>query len=398
MGKKLTKNRLLPRVWGYTDPTDAMTMDAPLSLPLPLQELPEALQRFANPKGPAPARMMAAKGMVPIKGSNLVVLVLQLAADADAAVAAAAGETLDGLPPGVLLPACDGDLHPAMLHGLAERFAQREQVAQRLAANHATSDTTMAELALRSTETVSEIIAINQTRLLGAPLIIEALYKNPNTRMSTAERLIELAARNGVELTGIPSFKHHVEAIRGQLVPEPSKDPLPGDASFTEALTQDDDVEAIEVDEEEGKEEIKEEFVPLTSQIREMNIGEKLRLAFLGSAAARSILVRDPNKIVAMAAITAPTVSESEAKKVATSREVPDEVLRFIAKKKEWIRQYDVKKSLLFNPKTPLGITMNLLPHLRRNDLRMLSKSRGVPPALRQAAKQRQKKIMGGSE
>ena len=373
-----------------------MTMEGPPPLPLPVEELPEDLRRFVNPAGPMPARMMAAKGMVPVKGSNLVVLVVQLSADKDPTIAAAAQDTLEGLPPPVLLPACEGDLHPSILHGLAKNFARREEVAQRLAANHSTGDATMAELALRCTEIVSEIIATNQTRLLGAPGIIEALYKNPNTRMSTVERLIELAARNDVELTGIPSFKHHVAAIQGQLIPEVSKEPLPTDNAFAEALAQDDDTEAIEVDEEEGNEEVKEEFIPLTAQIREMNIGEKLRLAFLGSAAARSVLVRDPNKIVAMASISAPTVSESEAKKVATSREVPDEVLRFIAKKKEWIRQYDVKKSLLFNPKTPLGITMNLLPHLRRNDLRTLAKSRGVPPALRQAAKQRQRKIMGG--
>lgn len=368
------------------------------SLPIPLEDLPEGIQRFASAKGPAPARMMAAKGMVPVKGSNLVVLLMQLSADRDRAVAEAAQGTLDELPAEILLPACQGDLHPAILHGIAQRFRTREQVAQRIAANHATNDETMATLALRCSEMVSEVIAINQTRLLEAPKIIESLYKNPNARMSTVERLIELAARNGIELHGIPSFKEHVAAIQGQLIAEPSKEALPSDSAFTDVLAQDTEEEAIEVDESEGNEEVKAEFVPLQAQIREMNIGEKLRLCFLGNASARSILVRDPNKIVAMASITAPTVKESEARQVATSREVPDEVLRFISKKKEWIRQYDIKKSLLFNPKTPLGISMNLLPHLRKNDLRSLSKSRGVPPALRQAAKQRQKKIMGAKD
>ena len=88
-------------------------------LPIPIDAVPERLRRFADPRGPAPARMMAARGMVPVKGGDLVMLLAQLSADPDSTVSKSAGDTLEGLPENVLLPACQEDLHPAVLHEIA---------------------------------------------------------------------------------------------------------------------------------------------------------------------------------------------------------------------------------------------------------------------------------------
>jgi len=49
-------------------------------LPIPIDAVPEPLRRFADPNGPTPARMMAARGMVPVKGGDLVLLLVQLTA------------------------------------------------------------------------------------------------------------------------------------------------------------------------------------------------------------------------------------------------------------------------------------------------------------------------------
>ncbi|MBK7153229.1 MAG: hypothetical protein IPH72_15895 [Sandaracinaceae bacterium] len=53
-------------------------------LPLLLAELPESPHRFADPRAPGPARLMAAKGLVPTGGGDLVTPMVQLAADPDA--------------------------------------------------------------------------------------------------------------------------------------------------------------------------------------------------------------------------------------------------------------------------------------------------------------------------
>lgn len=363
-------------------------MDAPARLPLPVSELPEKLRRFAGDTAPTPARMMAAKGLVPVSGSDLVTLLVQLSMDADNGVADAARNSLRGLPDAVVLPAAEAALHPSILHGLATQ-TKREDVLERLALNPVTTDFTMERIARACSEPVSEIIATNQQRLLGAPAIVEALYKNRHTRMSTADRLVELCARNDVDLTGIPSFKAHVAAISGQLIPEPTDEPLPTDAMFNEALDQEDEDTAMEVDEESGTEQVKKKFQMLSFRIRNMTTAEKLRLAMVGGAAARSMLVRDNNRTVALSAIRSPAMGEGEATAIAHSKEVSVDILRAIGDRREWLRGYDIKRALVTNPKTPVGIALRLLPHLRLSDLKGLSRSRGVPGQIKAAARNR---------
>ncbi|MGE0786863.1 MAG: hypothetical protein AB7S26_14420 [Sandaracinaceae bacterium] len=367
-----------------------------MSLPLSTEELPEKVRRFGATDAPTPARMMAARGLVPVKGADLITLLVHLAADADEQVRSSADTTLLGLPETVLTEACRAPLHPAILDGLVRhararlgKGGGREQL-EEIAANRATSHETVANIAKWAEERVCERIATDQMRLLEHPEIIEALYKNKNTRMSTVDRLVELAARNGVQLHGVHTFQAHVEAIQGMLiVDEPSDEPLPSDVAFIEAVEADDDDEPIETDRVDGTEEVKDSHKPLAFRIQQMNVPEKLRMALIGDAAARSILVRDSNKTVALAAVMSPTMNESEAGRVAASKQVSDDILRYIGNRRDWLGNYEVKRNLMFNPKTPMGVSMKFLSHLRPNDLKSLTLSRNVPAALRTAAKQR---------
>lgn len=370
-------------------------MDALKALPLSRDELPESLRRFGDPQAPVPARTMAARGVVPLKGGDLVMLLLQLAADPTPDIAASARGTLEKLPPEVLDAACDAPLPAPFLDALADRVESDLERVERIVANPATADATVARIARTCPERVCERIALNEQRVLGAPEIIEALYKNRNTRMSTVDRLVELAARHGVELTGVHTYQAHVEAIQGQLLPEPSDEPLPGDQIFGEALAADGDTDAIDRDKVEGTEEVKDEYRPLSVRISSMTLQEKLRLTLVGNAAARALLVRDSNKLVSMAAISSPMTTEAEAASIANSRQIGEDVLRFIGNKREWLGNYELKKALVFNPKTPVGISMKFLSHLHVADLRALARSRGVSAAVKTAAVQRVTKKQG---
>lgn len=364
-------------------------MDNVLALPLPTDQLPESIRRFCSVEAPERARQMAAKGLVPAKGGDLVAVLLQLAADASSAIADAARATLGGVPPAVLEAACDAPLHPAFLHALADHVRRDDDLLERLLGNTATAHDTVAGIARSCSERIAERVALDEQRILAAPQIIESLYKNKHTRMSTIDRLIDLAVRNGVKVEGIPTFEAHAQAIAGQLIPEPTDEPLPSDAMFNDAIAADDEDVAVEQDQVEGTEEVREKYKPLAFQIGQMNFAEKLRMTLIGNAAARTLLVRDSNKIVAMAAIASPQVTESEAAGIANSRQVSEEVLRFIGNKREWVGNYEIKKSLMFNPKTPVGISMKYLSHLHVADLRTLAKSRGIPAAIKTAAAQR---------
>ncbi|MDW8244946.1 MAG: hypothetical protein RMJ84_00065 [Sandaracinaceae bacterium] len=376
-----------------------------LALPLEEEALPQEIRRFASPKAPERARLAAARGLVPLKGPELVSVLLQLAHDPVEAVAQAARQSLDGLPPNIIDLACESALHPAFLHALAMRFRGDEKRLERLVANRATSNQTVAMLAQDASEALAERIALDETRMLQAPEIIAALYRNPKTRMSTVDRLIDLAARNGVRVEGIPTFDAHVQAIQGQPIIEASEEPAPGDLLFSEALREDGEESAIESESEEGQdpsteeeggsERVRSRFQPLAMRIAQMNLAEKLRLALIGNAAARSLLVRDSNKLVALAAVASPQTTEAEAASYAQSRYVSEDVLRYIANRREWMSNYEIKRNLLFNPKTPVGISIRYVSHLYDADLRALSKSKGIPSALKTAALQRLAKKVG---
>lgn len=124
------------------------------------------------------------------------------------------------------------------------------------------------------------------------------------------------------------------------------------------------------------------EYESLYHRILEMGVAERIKLAFLGTKEARDILVRDPNRLIAVAVVKSPKIQESEIEAISKSKHVCEDVLRQIASTKEWVKSYTIKLNLTSNSKTPLPIAMKFLPHLRELDLRRLAKSKNVSSVL----------------
>jgi hypothetical protein len=248
-------------------------------------------------------------------------------------------------------------------------------------------------LAERANEAAGELIATNEALMLRFHGAIEKLYMNKRVRMSTADRLIELAVRNQLELD-FAAYRLAAQAIANELIPEPSVEPNFDDQLFQtteeldEALVLDPVVEDVVDADEDGVEEVKEKFKPLFMQLQEMTISQRIRMATLGNSTARMLLVRDSNRLVAEAAVKSPRMTENEAAQISASRAVSDDVLRNVATNRELTRSYQVKFNLVTNPRTPFTFSSRLLPHLRENDLRGLARSKNVPGAIVRAAKQ----------
>ncbi|MBW8713913.1 MAG: hypothetical protein JF632_07505 [Acidobacteria bacterium] len=66
---------------------------------------------------------------------------------------------------------------------------------------------------------------------------------------------------------------------------------------------------------------------------------------------------------------------------------VTEDVLRTIAMNRTWMKNYGVISGLTKNPKTPPGISMQLVQRLNEKDLKALTTDRNVPEAVRLAAK-----------
>jgi hypothetical protein len=359
--------------------------------PLDATLLPPMVARVAGPTAQPPAKLMAARGLAPLGPKDLVTALYQLSHDPDPKISAAAKETAASLPDNILGAALEAQLDARVLHFLAGFVTDRSQLVEKVLLNRCAHDATLAWLAGALGESELEILAGNQERLLACPAIIEALYFNKQARMSTVERLLELAVRNGLTLDRVPHFKDIAASILG--APPAARDPSTAateDAAFAAAMNEAGDAEAQTALEE--SEESQENLVNLTrtplKDVPKLSLVKKVRLASLGNSMHRALLIRDPNRTVALAAIEAGGVSEQEAARYAANRSLPEEVIREITKRKDWQKNYLVKMNLVNNPKCPLAHAMHLLPHLRPSDLRALVRSKNISSALANAAKE----------
>ncbi|MFN2417291.1 MAG: hypothetical protein ABR603_19295, partial [Pyrinomonadaceae bacterium] len=128
------------------------------------------------------------------------------------------------------------------------------------------------------------------------------------------------------------------------------------------------------------------ERIALIRRIMLMKVKDRIKLGMKGDREARSILIRDPNKIVATAVINNPRITDQEVEAIAAMRTVSDEVLRLIAMHRGWARQYPIIHNLARNPRTPLPTSIGILPRLYTKDLKTLGQNRNVSDAVRRQA------------
>ena len=361
-----------------------------------IDSLSPVARKMVDAASPAPMRQMAAKGVAPgLKPAEALTVIALLSESADDAVAATARATLGRLPDPILRGALAGDLAPGVLALLAPTYAKNLAVMERIVAHPALLPQTVVLIASLASESVAELVATNERLLLAHPEIIEKLYMNKATRMSTADRVLELAVRNKVELKGIPAYKEAAAAIGQELVAEATAERNPDDVLYVEteaiakAIVVDPSVEDTHrLDEETGEEVVEEKFLPIHAQLAMMTISQRIRRCMLGNAAERLILVRDSNRLVAAAAIKSPGIQENEVVRIAASRNVSDDVLRIIALDREWTRSHQIKLNLVQNPRTPFAFSAKLILHLREHELKALARSKNVTGAVSTAARQ----------
>jgi hypothetical protein len=361
-----------------------------------IDKLAPAARKILDHASPAPMRQMAAKGLLPgLKPGDALTVIALLSESPDVALASSAKATLDKLPLPLLTGALAGDVPQGVLALLAPRYARNAAVAEKFLMHPGILPATVAEMAALADERVAEIVATNEQRLLANPSIIEKLYMNKATRMSTADRILELAVRNSIELKGIPAYKEAALAIGMELIAEPSLEPTPDDILFleTEAVARQAELNAQledthRLDEDTGNEVVDDKFLPLFAQHQKMTISQKIRRAMVGSAGDRLLLVRDANRLVSQAAIKSPSIQESEIVRISASRSVGEDVLRTIAKDREWTRSHQIKLNLVQNPRTPFAFAAKLIMHLREHELKALARSKNVTGSVSTAAKQ----------
>ena len=125
----------------------------------------------------------------------------------------------------------------------------------------------------------------------------------------------------------------------------------------------------------------------ILQRIQKLSVSERIQLALKGGKEIRTILLRDSNKEVSLTVLDNPKITETEIELLARSRSVPEEVLRIIAKKREWMKSYNVILAMVNNPKAPQGPALRLVTELKTRDLQVLEKNRNVTEGVRSTAK-----------
>ncbi len=360
--------------------------------PLPLDVLPKPLQKHADAKAPPPLRMMGAKGLVPaVAAVDLCTLLYVLSFDPDAGVRDTAQKTADGLPDkmwGVALRAegIDG----RVLDWFCDRFAAKDPALELVLLNPATLDETIARLAPIVSQRLAEIVRQNELRLLRHDGILRGLCENPNALASTLDGACDFCVRNGLTLLDVPRSVEAHKRVHG--VDPTVKPPEPGETAaglieeYRRELAHEAEGEAA-APPGAGTAEEEQKKVNITQRILKMSVAEKIKLATLGNKEARTLLLRDSNKLVCMAAATSPRITDGEILTLASSRTVNADVLRHIYSNREFLKTYSVKFSLVKNPKVPLPTALKMMYTLQERDIKELARDRNVSQTIQAQAK-----------
>ena len=184
-----------------------------------------------------------------------------------------------------------------------------------------------------------------------------------------------------------------VPVVTAPVIPEPDLEMFNLDAMNTGELSgfsfdYDDDMEDFswdltkDIDEGAKKNssaaEEEEQHQSIEKKIRDMTVGQKIKLAYRGNIEVRKLLIRDSNKIVATAVVKSGRLTPNEVAAFAGNKNLASDVVRQISENKEFTRKYPVQVALANNPKTPVPVALRLMQGLHKKDLQALGNNRAV--------------------
>jgi len=132
----------------------------------------------------------------------------------------------------------------------------------------------------------------------------------------------------------------------------------------------------------------------LLQRLATMTVAQRVQFAIKGGSEARRTLIRDSNKVVQRAVLQSPRLTDQEVEAFAAMSSLTDEILRAIAKNRNFRKNYVVIRNLMNNPKSPLDVTLHMLPMLNPLDLKRLCTNKNIPETLRTTANKLQRQRM----
>jgi hypothetical protein len=126
--------------------------------------------------------------------------------------------------------------------------------------------------------------------------------------------------------------------------------------------------------------------ITVLQKVSRLNVGQRIKLGFIGGREERAILIRDTARLVQNAVLSSPKVTDAEVETFAGSKNLQENVFREIARQRRFIKLYPVVRNLVNNPKCPLDISLTLIKTLMVYDLKSLRHNKNVPDTIRKVA------------
>ena len=357
------------------------------SCPIPEGELSATVAKHVGRAAPKPLRMMAARGLAPMTPRDLVTAQFVLTFDPETPIRSAAQKSLSSLDSRIADAVLSDSLLPGdVLVYLAEALAGQNAYIEKLLLNPSSPPGVFSAVARTGSEQLCEIVASNQAKLLEEPEIARALSENPSALKSTIDRVVDFLVRSGVIIEDLRVFEDAFLRLNGEeRLRAAANIELP-----TEMLDSTELRERQFIEDDEEPQENEDAKRSIISLLRSFNVAEKVAAATKGNKTVRTECLRDTNRLVALAAVTSPKITEPEILAASHSRVVHQDVILTIIrdKKNNWVRNYQVKVALVNNPKTPVPEALRLVPLLNGRDLKSVARSRNVAAGVRNRANQ----------
>ena len=273
-----------------------------------------------------------------------------LAADPDENVRQNAAAALLTQPlPNVIAALARTDAAPEMFAYCAAEFPRRPGVADALARNPTCPIEVLRPIVRYLSVTAVQDLFEDLDRMSTSPALVAALIESTVVSAEQRAQLVELQRQ---DLESVDAFLEAAELA------EP-------DAAKRQTLLQ---------------------------KISHLRVVERVQLAMKGTREARTLLIRDSCRVVQRAVLQSPQLTGREVEGFAAMTSLSDETLRLIANNKKFRKNYTVTRALINNPKTPLEISLHLLPSITPQDLKLLTTNKNIPDTLRTSALRLQRK------
>ena len=232
----------------------------------------------------------------------------------------------------------------------------------------------LVKIAETGTAPTLEALVDNQIRLIAYPEIMDAMEKNPE--MS-------------------PYLQGKIQEIRNYYLQQSTVEDIPESAVLPE-LT-----EVISEEEKKKKEaanaeeelplgidslEVQKKALTTLQKINKMSVSERIKVALTGGKTERIVLIKDANRMVQMAVIESPKLSDDEVLIYIKDKSLSGDIINKVANNRDWTKNYSIIFGLVENPKTPINRALAFIKQLHERDLKLVTQDKNISPVIRNLA------------